>query len=124
VIALGGSPTGEELGKRGRGIPRARLGQPSAVGDLDKAEIRKVFRANRPAFERCYLTAVASQPELVGTVATQLFISPQGTVADAHASGVTAELAACVAKVVKGLEFPKPKGGGGVQVNYPVMFLN
>jgi hypothetical protein len=24
--------------------------------------------------------------------------------------------------VIKGIEFPKPKGGGGVQVNYPFTF--
>ena len=28
----------------------------------------------------------------------------------------------CVAGVIKGIEFPKPKGGGGVQVNYPFNF--
>ena len=27
-----------------------------------------------------------------------------------------------VAGVIKNIEFPKPKGGGGVQVNYPFTF--
>ena len=37
-------------------------------------------------------------------------------------SGVDPEVANCVADVIKGIEFPKPKGGGGVQVNYPFTF--
>ena len=31
-------------------------------------------------------------------------------------------MSSCVAGVIKGIEFPKPKGGGGVQVNYPFNF--
>jgi len=36
--------------------------------------------------------------------------------------GVDGEVASCVADVIKNIEFPKPKGGGGVQVNYPFTF--
>ena len=52
----------------------------------------------------------------------QFFISPTGVVADSRASGVDGEVASCVAAVIKSIEFPKPKGGGGVQVNYPFIF--
>jgi len=38
------------------------------------------------------------------------------------ASGVDPDVASCVAGVIKKIEFPKPKGGGNVQVNYPFVF--
>jgi hypothetical protein len=43
-------------------------------------------------------------------------------VATSNASGVDPEVSSCVAGVIKSIEFPKPKGGGGVQVNYPFTF--
>jgi hypothetical protein len=52
----------------------------------------------------------------------QFFIRPDGKVASATASGVDSEVASCVAEVIKKIEFPKPKGGGGVQVSYPFVF--
>jgi hypothetical protein len=52
----------------------------------------------------------------------QFFIAPSGKVASASGAGVNANVASCVAAVIKGIEFPKPKGGGGVQVNYPFTF--
>jgi hypothetical protein len=55
-------------------------------------------------------------------VQTQFFITPNGNVASASGSGVDPEVANCVADVIHGIEFPKPKGGGGVQVNYPFTF--
>jgi hypothetical protein len=55
-------------------------------------------------------------------VSTQFFIDPHGKVASSAANGVQPEVASCVANVIKNIEFPKPKGGGGVQVNYPFTF--
>jgi hypothetical protein len=52
----------------------------------------------------------------------QFFIRPDGKVATATASGVDPDVASCVAEVIRQIEFPKPKGGGGVQVNYPFVF--
>src|SRR5262249_5861793 len=53
---------------------------------------------------------------------TQFFIAPSGMVTNATAAGVDPDVAACVADVIKGIEFPKPRGGGGVVVNYPFTF--
>ena len=53
----------------------------------------------------------------------QFFISPTGTVTTSTASGLDGAVASCVAGVIKNIEFPKPKGGGGVQVkSYPFEF--
>jgi outer membrane biosynthesis protein TonB len=72
----------------------------------------------------CYEKALVASPSLKGTVQVQFFIKPDGTVASAAASGVDPDVATCVANVIRSLAFPKPNGGGGVQVNYPFTFRN
>jgi len=111
-------------GMRGRSsqVPQVRIGQPTSVGDLDKAIIRRYIKRNIQKITYCYEKQLLASPALEGTVGTQFFISPSGTVTTANASGVNAEVANCVAGVIKSIEFPKPKGGGGVQVNYPFNF--
>lgn len=111
-------------GMRGRAaaVPSVRIGQPNSVGDLDKAIIRRYIKRNIQKISYCYEKQLLASPTLEGTVSTQFFISPMGTVSEAKASGVNGEVASCVAAVIKSIEFPKPKGGGGVQVNYPFTF--
>jgi hypothetical protein len=111
-------------GMRGRSsaVPTVAIGQPSAQGDLDKAIIRRYIKRNIQKITYCYEKQLLAKPTLAGTVATQFFITPNGTVAQSTGSGVDPEVANCVADVIKGIEFPKPKGGGGVQVNYPFTF--
>jgi pSer/pThr/pTyr-binding forkhead associated (FHA) protein len=111
-------------GMRGRtsAVPSVSIGQPSAQGDLDKAIIRRYIKRNIQKIQYCYEKELLAKPGLNGTVATQFFITPNGTVASSTGTGVDPNVASCVAGVIKAIEFPKPKGGGGVQVNYPFTF--
>ena len=119
LIGLGLAPTVEQLSKRGHRIPAVAMGQPNAQGDLDKAIIRRYVRKSQPQIAECYEKALAVNPDLEGTVQTQFFITPNGNVASSTASGVDPAVANCIGEVIKKIEFPKPQGGGGVQVNYP-----
>jgi len=111
-------------GMRGRtaAVPTVSIGQPNAQGDLDKAIIRRYIKRNIQKIQYCYEKELLAKPGLAGTVSTQFFITPNGTVASSTGSGVDGNVASCVAGVIKDIEFPKPKGGGGVQVNYPFTF--
>jgi len=111
-------------GMRGRSsaVPTVSIGQPNAQGDLDKAIIRRYIKRNIQKIQYCYEKELLAKSNLSGTVQTQFFITPNGNVASSTGSGVDSEVANCVANVIKGIEFPKPKGGGGVQVNYPFTF--
>ncbi len=102
--------------------PQVRIGTPQSVGDLDKAIIRRYIKRNINKITYCYEKALLATPTLSGTVTTQFFISPTGAVSTANAAGVSPEVASCIAGVIKAIEFPKPRGGGGVQVNYPFRF--
>ncbi len=126
-----GSGTGEGYGvgggrggMRGRtsAVPTVSIGQPSAEGDLDKAIIRRYIKRNIQKIQYCYEKQLLAKPTLAGTVSAQFFITPNGSVAQSTGSGLDPEVASCVAEVIKNIEFPKPKGGGGVQVNYPFNF--
>lgn len=103
----------------GTGIPTVRIGQPNAQGDLDKAIIRRYIKRNIQKITYCYEKELLASPGLAGTVSTQFFITPNGNVASSSGAGVSPRVSSCVANVIKNIEFPKPKGGGGVQVNYP-----
>ncbi|HVK86058.1 MAG TPA: AgmX/PglI C-terminal domain-containing protein, partial [Kofleriaceae bacterium] len=106
----------------GNGRPSLSLAAPNAQGDLDKALIRRVVRTSIPKIQYCYEKQLLVKPTLRGTVKAQFFIAHDGKVASSHAEGLDPDVANCVADVIKGLTFPAPKGGGGVQVNYPFTF--
>jgi hypothetical protein len=119
-----GSGYGAGRGHTGKhaGVPVMRLGQPSAVGDLDKAIIRRYVRRSQSKLQYCYEKALLAAPGLAGTVSAQFFIGEDGIVATSNASGMSSDVASCVAGVIKSITFPKPKGGGGVQVAIPFTF--
>ena len=112
-------------GMRGRtaAVPTVSIGQPNAQGDLDKAIIRRYIKRNIQKITYCYEKQLLAKPGLVGHgVDAVLHHAERQRRQRRRGSGVDPEVANCVADVIKGIEFPKPKGGGGVQVNYPFTF--
>ncbi|CAN5849246.1 hypothetical protein BH11MYX3_BH11MYX3_07850 [soil metagenome] len=111
-------------GMRGRvaSVPTVSVGQPSSQGDLDKAIIRRYIKRNIQKITYCYEKELLAKPRLQGKLDAKFFITPNGNVAMSQATGFDAGVSTCVAKVIKDIEFPKPKGGGGVQVIYPFTF--
>jgi len=123
LIGLGSMPDAEQMKLRGHHDPRVSAsGAIAAAGDLDKAIIRRFVKANLTPIRACYEKQLAGNPTLAGTVQVSFYITPKGSVASATASGVDAAVASCVAGVIRTIRFPRPKGGGGVQVNYPFSF--
>jgi hypothetical protein len=111
-------------GMRGRtaAVPTVSIGQPNAQGDLDKAIIRRYIKRNQQKIQYCYEKELLAKPNLGGTVMAQFLITPNGNVSQSSGSGVDPNVASCVADVIRNIEFPKPKGGGNVMVNYPFIF--
>lgn len=103
-------------------VPTVKLGQPSGSGDLDKAIIKRYIARNKNKFQYCYEKELQTKPNLSGTVNSSFLITANGSVPQATASGVDGAVSSCVATVLKGIQFPAPKGGGAVQVNYPFSF--
>jgi hypothetical protein len=110
-------------GNRRALVPNVKIGNVSATGDLDKEIIRKYIRQKMAQFEYCYQKQLTVNPALAGTVQTNFRISPDGSVVSATASGMSnREVESCVEGVIRSIKFPKPTGGGFVQVSYPFRF--
>jgi hypothetical protein len=103
-------------------VPVVSIGQPSVQGDLDKAIVRRYIKRNIQKIQYCYEKQLLNKPRLAGTVQAQFEIGDEGKVVSSTATGVDAAVTSCVADVIRQIEFPKPKTGGVVQVNYPFMF--
>jgi len=118
----GGSGRGAMRG-RVAAVPTVSIGQPTSMGSLDKAIIRRYIKRHINQISYCYERELMKKPMLVGTVMTQFFIAPGGNVQSASASGVDADVASCIADVIKTIKFPTVKDSdGGIQVNYPFSF--
>ena len=104
------------------GVPNPVIGQPIGGGDLDKAIIRRYIKRNISKIGYCYEHELLAHPSIEGTITVSFFITPMGAVKGAVGAGFDSTVASCVADVIGNIEFPKPNGGGGVQVNYPFTF--
>ncbi len=101
--------TGEPAVDRARGLNRRDA--------LDKAIIRRSLRSKLAAFQSCYESARA---ELTSAIALSFVIDATGRPRDVHASGVRADVDACVASVVESIRFPRSRNA--TQVTYPLSF--
>ena len=122
----GGGGTGYGSGSggmRGRhSDPKVRIGNSAVQGDLDKNIIRRYVRRQLPQIRYCYEKQLLTDPKLAGTVRVHFVIGVNGAVTSASASGISKEVSSCVARAVRAIRFPKPKGGGVVEVTYPFRF--
>lgn len=117
-----GHGAGTGMPARRSDVPTLRLGMPTGRGDLDKAIIRRYIKRNVQKLLYCYEKNLLAKPTLAGTVTATFTISKKGTVEKASAAGVDADVSACIATVIRGIEFPKPRDGGTVDVSYPITF--
>jgi hypothetical protein len=102
--------------------PTVTMSQATSNGDLDPAIIRRYIKRNLEKVSYCYERHLMTHPGSEGSVKIQFLIAPNGTVQTSTGGGFNPEVANCVADVVSHIEFPKPNGGGAVQVNYPFTF--
>ncbi|HUS63270.1 MAG TPA: AgmX/PglI C-terminal domain-containing protein [Kofleriaceae bacterium] len=119
-----GYGVGSGRGMRGRSaaVPNVRIGNADATGSLDKNIIRRYIRRKLPAIRYCYEKQLLVKPKLAGTVKASFVIAETGNVVVSSADGMDGDVSRCIATAIKSIEFPKPKGGGVVKVNYPFTF--
>lgn len=98
--------------------------QPPTVGTeaIPREVIRRLIKRESSKILRCYEQELAANPLLTGTVTVRFTVSGAGNVTQASGSGLLPSVDACVARVIAAIQFPAPKGGGMVTVNYPFIF--
>jgi len=92
------------------------------VGSLSKDEIRTVMKGNVNQVRFCYEKSLSANPSLEGKVVVSFVIDPEGKVGTCTIAESTlgdADVESCILKAVQRWTFPKPKGGGIVEVSYP-----
>ncbi|MFP5387058.1 MAG: AgmX/PglI C-terminal domain-containing protein [Bacteriovoracia bacterium] len=98
------------------------------LGSMDPELLRKILREYIPQFRHCYQQElIANSDKIKGVIDLNFTISATGKVSrynikvkDAHFSkkGV-----GCMGQVLSVIDFPKPKGGGVVDVRQPLNFF-
>lgn len=115
-------PCGGRRPAPGSLVPRVRIGQPTSDPGLDKEIIGRYIRRNKQKILYCYEKWLLADDTLIGTLITNVTIGADGKVTRATASGLHADVASCVVKVIELIEFPKPTSGAAVNVVYPFTF--
>ncbi|HEX4450148.1 MAG TPA: AgmX/PglI C-terminal domain-containing protein [Kofleriaceae bacterium] len=102
--------------------PASTDSQPTATGTLDpdKAMIRRIIHLHIQSIQYCYEQRLLEQPALQGTIQAKFTVDADGKVGTSTASGLDAQVASCVAAVIKGLPFERPSKP--MEISYPFSF--
>jgi pSer/pThr/pTyr-binding forkhead associated (FHA) protein/outer membrane biosynthesis protein TonB len=135
VGSLSGSTVGklgESKGTKGlsakTGVYTAGIPSETVVlGSMDPDVIRRILRDNIPFFRSCYQKELDRNAgaDVSGTIRLVFTIGASGHVSRAGIDGRTAlpvKVKRCVIGVLRGIQFPRPMGGGTVDVKQPFNF--
>lgn len=101
--------------------------RPKVKGSLSYEEIMKVIQAHLGEIHTCYEKALMDDPGLAGKLNVFWTISSEGSVNGTRIQGSelrNGQVHACVSSNVRSWIFPKPRGGGVVDVSFPFVFNN
>jgi hypothetical protein len=105
--------------------PPVTLGAPvsTSVG-IDKEVIRRYIRMHLSKIEYCYQKQLLVKPALTGTIVVSFNIDAGGRVTQLVArQSLDKDVDKCVLTVLAAIQFPRPAGGGIVNVtSYPFTF--
>jgi hypothetical protein len=107
-------------------VPLISHGEPHFRGSLPAEIIRQYIRKHRQQIRYCYERELTRHPNLAGKLRVHFVINHRGHVSTAEASQSSSlaagNLRSCVLARVRGWRFPRPTGGGEVDVTYPFLF--
>ncbi|MDF1562009.1 MAG: AgmX/PglI C-terminal domain-containing protein, partial [Deltaproteobacteria bacterium] len=132
VGTLGGTEVaGSGVGKlkgRGRGKVRGSVSSVRALakvtGQLSREEVLQVINSKMGVIQGCYEKALTKHPTLSGKITFEWTVRTSGSVGSAREKSSTmgnAQVSQCILRVIRGMKFPKPRGGE-VVIAYPFMF--
>ena len=116
-----------KVSRKGRSKIKAGGGQAVIMGAMDRNVVDAYIRRNLAKIRWCYEKQLQHDPKLFGKATISFTISKTGEVSSSKVKRTTLgneKVESCVARQVKKIRFPKPKGGGIVIANYPFTFTN
>ena len=108
-----------------RGVEMANTSRKTVVlGSMDPELLRKILREYLPQFRHCYQGELDKKDSSQGTVDLSFRINGAGRVSTVKVGGSNFSKGTvnCIGSVLKLIQFPKPKGGGVVDVKQPLNF--
>jgi outer membrane biosynthesis protein TonB len=98
------------------------------LGSIDPELLRKILQEYLPQFRHCYQQELNKVEDLKGVVDLNFTIGTDGKVIKTDIRPKDARFSrkgtGCIANVLKIIDFPKPKGGGTVDVRQPLSFFS
>lgn len=99
------------------------------LGSMDPELLRKILREYIPQFRHCYQQELIGHSDKIkGIIDLNFTISPVGKVSkfqiQAKETRFSAKGVGCMGQVLSLIEFPRPKGGGVVDVRQPLNFFS
>jgi outer membrane biosynthesis protein TonB len=125
--AITSSKGSEGLSTKGSVIVAGVPDDTVVLGSMDPDSIRRKLLEHLSEFRYCYQSELDEKKskDVSGVVHLNFNIGPEGDVQRANVSsnsGITSTVKSCVAGVLRDIEFPKPRGGGVVEVKQPMNF--
>jgi hypothetical protein len=98
------------------------------LGSMDPELLRKILREYIPQFRHCYQQElIGNSDKIKGVIDLNFTISAEGRVAKHNIRAKDARFSqkgiGCMGQVLGLIDFPKPKGGGVVDVRQPLNFF-
>lgn len=122
-VGVGGGGGGEVVKERVAPRPQVQPGPVDAAPEV-ASSVAAVLRPYRGRIKACYEREIKSYPDLAGKLTLSWVVAPDGRVGDLKAeqnSTGSDELAACVRRVVLGIQFPAGDEETWVD-GYPLIF--
>lgn len=119
-----GAQTGAGQERKVEG-PKGDAQTGATTASVPVSDADRVIAGLRPKFKACYQKGLNSDPSMAGRVVIAAKVSPNGEVDSANVStntGLSQEVASCIARAVRNAQFAAP-GGGGSQLQIPVTFV-
>jgi TonB family protein len=92
---------------------------------LTENEVMMVIRANFNQIRHCYEQLLQRSPSASGKIAVNFTVGLSGSVSSVSVAEATLNdsvMRGCVTGHIQRWDFPKPRGGQPVTVNYPFVF--
>lgn len=98
------------------------------LGSIDPELLRKILQEYIPQFRHCYQQELEQNESIQGVVDLNFRIENDGRASKVNIKVKNASFSAagtnCMGNVLKVIDFPKPKGGGHVDVKQPLNFFS
>jgi pSer/pThr/pTyr-binding forkhead associated (FHA) protein len=119
--------TQADLGKKRKRSIQLNSGKSKIKGALAREVVERVVRSHRSQIKYCYEKELMRTPGLEGKIGVQWVIGGKGrvkrvTIKEDGTTLTNRAMHRCLTNKIRTWQFPKPKGGGVVIVNWPFLF--